>query len=272
MKNNYSLAKTFARLRAQKKKAFMPYVCCGDFGEKFTEQLIETLCENGADIIELGIPFSDPVADGPTIQAASVRALDKGMNPKKALKLLGRLRKKGIAAPAVVMTYYNIVFHRGVEEFALDAAKAGASALLCPDVPLEESERLRKACKSAGLDCVFLAAPNTPKERLEKILSKATGFLYLVSVSGTTGARKGVSKNAIALVRRAKKASKLPVAVGFGVSTPMHAKEIARAGASGVIVGSKIIDLYREDAAKGKPAKALKKVAEFAREMHEVLG
>ncbi len=271
MKNNYALAKTFARLRAQKKKAFMPYVCCGDFGEKFTEQLIETLCENGADVIELGIPFSDPVADGPTIQAASVRALNAGMNPKKALLLLGRLRKKGIAAPAVVMTYYNIVFHLGVEKFARDAAKAGANAILCPDVPLEESTRLRNACRHAGLDCVFLAAPNTPQDRLEKILPKATGFLYLVSVSGTTGARKGVSKDAITLVHRAKKASKLPIAVGFGVSTPSHAKEIARAGASGVIVGSKIIDVYIRDAAEGKPAKALQKVAEFAREMKAAL-
>ena len=265
--NKYPLAKTFSRLRAQGEKAFMPYVCCGDFGENFTEKLIETLCGNGADVIELGIPFSDPVADGPTIQAASVRGLVGGMTPKKALALIARVRKKGIRAPIVVMTYYNIVFHAGAEKFALHAARAGASAILCPDVPLEESEILRKACLNAGLDCVFLAAPNTPLARLEKILAKANGFLYLVSVSGTTGARKSVSTEAIALVVRAKKLSKIPVAVGFGVSTPNQAREIANAGADGVIVGSKIVDLYSEDAKCGKTENALEKVAAFSREM-----
>ncbi len=269
--NKYPLSSTFARLQRRGERAFMPYVCCGDFGEKFTESLIGALCGNGADIIELGIPFSDPVADGPTIQAASVRALAGGMTPKKALALVARVRKRGIIAPIVVMAYYNIVFHAGVGRFARDAADAGASAILCPDVPLEESATLRNACANAGLDCIFLAAPNTPAARLGKILARATGFLYLVSVSGTTGARKSVSKEAIALVKRAKKTSKIPVAVGFGVSTPAQAREIASAGADGAIVGSKIVDLHAPDAKRGKPGEALKKVAAFSREMKAAL-
>jgi tryptophan synthase alpha chain len=267
----YSLSDTFARLRARGERAFMPYVCCGDFGEKFTESLIGTLCANGADVIELGIPFSDPVADGPTIQAASVRALGRGMTPGKALGLIARVRKKGIRAPIVVMAYYNLVFRAGVERFARDAARAGASAILCPDVPLEESGRLRASCANAGLDCIFLAAPNTPHARLGKILANAGGFLYLVSVSGTTGARKSVSTEAMGLVKRAKRVSKIPVAVGFGVSTPKQAREIAKAGADGAIVGSKIVDLYAHDAERGKMEKALGKVAAFSREMKAAL-
>ncbi len=278
-----TLENAFSSLRGEGKGAFMPYVCLGDFGVAFTEKLVEALCENGADIIELGIPFSDPVADGPTIQAAAVRALNCGTTPLHAFELVSRLRKNGNITPIVLMTYYNIVFRMGVEKFCKKACDAGANAVLCPDVPLEESGELRAACEKNGLDCIFLVAPNTPDARLKKILLHATGFLYLVSVAGTTGARKDVSQEALELVRRVKKFSGIPVAVGFGVSSAEHAMQLKRAGADGAIVGSKIIDLYSKELLEayangrenGKAEKAemraLKKAAEFAREVKAAL-
>ncbi|MFQ5405799.1 MAG: tryptophan synthase subunit alpha [Candidatus Micrarchaeia archaeon] len=269
--NNISLKKTFKKLKKEGKKAFMPYVCCGDLGTSFTESLIETLYKNGADVIELGIPFSDPVADGPTIQAASQRALKGKTTPKDAFEVIQNIRKKRVLAPIVVMAYYNIVFRAGVEKFAREVAKAGGQALLCPDVPIEESAQLQKACKKAKINCIYLAAPNTPTKRLKNILKKAKGFLYLVSVTGITGARKNVAKTALELIKRARKHAKIPLALGFGVSNPVQAREIAKTGASGIIVGSKIINLYQRLAINGRKKQALEKVAVFARQLKNAL-
>jgi tryptophan synthase alpha chain len=183
------LQKMFASLKGA---AFMPYVCCGDPNEKFTVKLVKALAENGADAIEFGIPFSDPIADGKAIQAASQRALASGMTPKRAIATIARLRRERVNAPIVAMTYYNIVFSNGEGKFLAALKRAGADGLIVPDVPLEEAGGLARECKKAGIDFVRLITPNCGMARLRKIAAGARGFLYAVAVFGTTGARKKV--------------------------------------------------------------------------------
>ncbi len=249
--------------------AFMPYVCCGDPSDKFTIALVKTLVAAGADAIEFGIPFSDPIADGKTIQAASQRSLASGMTPKKAIGIIAKLRKDGVSVPIIVMTYYNIVFACGIANFLAAIKRAGAEGLIVPDVPLDESEELRKACVKAGIDLVYLITPNCSTVRLRRIARKARGFLYAVSVLGTTGARKKIDRRAVELVSRAKRASKLPICVGFGIATPAHAAAFAQAGADGVIVGSEIANIYSAFIRKGRidDGGALAKIASYARRM-----
>ena len=262
--------KRIARMfKSAHRAAFMPYVCCGDPSASFTVKLVKTLVENGADAIELGIPFSDPIADGKTIQAASQRALAGGMTPKKALATIAAMRRDGIRVPIVAMTYYNIVYAAGVQKFAHALSAAGADGLIVPDVPIDESGELASACRKAGIDLVFLVTPNCTDARLRKIAAKAHGFLYAVAVLGITGERKDVSVDAVSLVKRSKKISRLPVAVGFGVSTPAHAEKYAKAGADGVIVGSHLVNVYAEFM-KGRAineGKALAAVASYAAAM-----
>jgi len=255
------------------KAAFMPYVCCGDPSAEFTLKLVEALVSNGADAIELGIPFSDPIADGKTIQGASTRSLENGMTPGKALEVIRKLREKGIEIPIVVMTYYNIVYARGIGNFLKSAKEAGADGLIVPDAPLEESEGLRKNCESNGLDLVYLVTPNCPDERLKLIAEKSKGFLYAVSVLGITGARSEVSQDALDLIKRGKTATELPLVIGFGVSTPEHAEQYAKAGARGVIVGSHLVNIYSKylEGDKLDEEKALQEASEFTKRMKEAL-
>jgi len=252
----------------QKGAAFMPYVCCGDPAMEFTLALVKALAKGGADAIEFGIPFSDPIADGKTIQAASQRALAAGMTPKKAVAAIAKLRKEGVGIPIVAMTYYNIIYSAGTARFLGSLAQAGADGLIVPDVPLEESEELRGECRKAGLDFVSLITPNCSDGRLAKIAKGASGFLYAVSVIGTTGARESVDGNALELVKRAKKFG-LPVCAGFGISKPKHAGEFAKAGAGGVIVGSEIVNIYSKSISGKRidSAKALVEIKRYAEGM-----
>lgn len=254
---------------AIRKPAFMPYVCCGDPSADFTIKLVETLVANGADAIEFGIPFSDPIADGKTIQLASSRALQNGMTPKKAIELISILRKKKISVPIIVMTYYNIIYANGIENFLRRIKKAGASGLIVPDVPLEESDSLRKLCAEANIDLVYLITPNCPDERIKKIAKKSRGFLYAVSVLGITGARNELGLDVTEFIKRAKKQTNLPIAVGFGISKPKHVRALAKAGADGIIVGSEIVNIYSKYIRNGAfdEEKALDDVGEFARRM-----
>ncbi|MFA5106550.1 MAG: tryptophan synthase subunit alpha [Candidatus Micrarchaeia archaeon] len=248
--------------------AFMPYVCCGDPDASFTISLVKALCGNGADAIEFGIPFSDPIADGKTIQEASNRALAGGMTPSKALGAIARIRRGGVEAPIIAMTYYNIIFSQGQDAFLKKLKQAGADGLIVPDVPLEESAALSKSCKKACIDLVFLVTPNTADGRIAKIARRGKGFLYAVSVLGTTGARKNIDPAALTLVKRASRHG-LPVVAGFGISTPAHARRFAAAGAKGVIVGSEIANIYSRQMTKNRINRktALEKIAKYAREM-----
>jgi tryptophan synthase alpha chain len=237
------LERTFLELKEKEEGALIGYLTLGDPSVEASEKLVEALCEN-VDILELGVPFSDPIADGPTIQAAIDRALKAGMNTDVAFEMVARLRRKGIATPFVFMTYYNIVLQYGEERFIKRCSKVGVEGVLISDLPVEEADRVLRYCDKYGVDPIFLIAPTTTEERLRKILKKARGFLYLVSLLGTTGAREKLQEETIEKTRWALRYVKdLPLAVGFGISKREHVRAIIKAGARGVVVGSAFVDL-----------------------------
>jgi len=237
--------KTFRRLRLSGKKAFITYITAGDPDLKATERIVPALAGAGADIIELGIPFSDPLADGPTIQRAIQRSLEKGCTVKKVFALVQHLRKK-TEVPLVFMTYYNIIFNYGTAAFVRDAKKAGADGVIVPDLPMEEAHDLRKAADRERFHLIMLTAPTTSPERFRRIAACSRGFVYHVSLTGVTGERKKLSGELKDDVKSFKKTTPKPVCVGFGVSTPAQARGVA-AVADGIIVGSAIIRIIEKN-------------------------
>ena len=241
------LIRTFQRLKEQGDGALIGYVTAGDPHPELTPRIAEALVKGGVDIIELGVPFSDPIADGPTIQAASVRALQEGTTPKMVLSIAGEIkRKEGV--PVVLLTYFNPVFRMGVEKFFRLAKSFGVDGVVIPDLPVEEAEAYRQVAGNCGVDTIFLAAPSTSSERLSKIVACTSGFLYVVSHFGVTGTRHTVEESTIRLIKRVLTytCGRVPLAVGFGVSKPEHAKRIIEAGASGVIVGSAFVNIVQK--------------------------
>jgi len=238
----------FKELSRKKKKAFIAFVTAGDPNLKTTEELVLAFEQAGTDIVELGVPFSDPLADGPTIQASSQRALKKGVNLEKILKTVSRIRQKS-QVPIVLMTYYNPVFHYGEDKFMRDAKKCGVDGFIIPDLPPEEAKGLIRSAKARDLSTIFFLAPTTTSQRMKRVVKASTGFVYYVSMTGVTGASKGFSKENAAKIRSAKRFTKKPICVGFGVSTPSQVKSVAKI-ADGVIVGSAIVKQI--DRNKGK--------------------
>ena len=227
-------------------KEFIPFLTCGDPSLEVTEQLIYAMEEAGADLIELGIPFSDPTAEGPVIQAANVRALSGGVTTDKIFDMVKRLRQN-TKIPMVFMTYANVVFSYGTERFIQKAASLGMDGLILPDVPFEEKEEFDSVCKKYGLDLISLIAP-TSHERITQIAKEAEGFVYCVSSLGVTGMRSTITTDIGAMVQLVKAAKDIPCAVGFGISTPEQAAAMA-AKSDGAIVGSAIVKLcgqYKE--------------------------
>ncbi len=222
----------------QNKPLLIVYICAGDPTPKSTPDLMRRLERAGADIIELGLPHSDPIADGPTIQAAAQRAIAAGMNTDLYFSVIS---SADISVPRVFMGYYNMVYARGLERFAEDCSRSGISGVIVPDLPPEEAGPLKRACERHGIDLIFLAAPNTPQGRLRMIQEQTSGFLYLVARAGVTGARSDILEGTRELVARSS--GSIPRAVGFGISTPEQAADIIRAGADAAIVGSACVDL-----------------------------
>ena len=223
-----------------KGKAFIPFITCGDPSLTITEQLVYAMEEAGADLIELGIPFSDPTAEGPVIQEANVRALKGGVTTDKIFDMVVRIRKN-TALPMVFMTYANVVFSYGTERFIKKAAEVGMDGLILPDVPFEEKEEFDQVCKKYGLDLISLIAP-TSHDRITRIAKEAEGFVYCVSSLGVTGTRTSITTDIGAMVKLVKAAKNIPCAVGFGISTPEQAKKMA-SQSDGAIVGSAIVKL-----------------------------
>lgn len=232
---------TFERIRACGERALIPYLTAGFPDQKATPGLLTALVAGGADIIELGVPFSDPIADGPTIQKASAAALAAGMSVPGVLQIVREFRKES-QTPIVLFGAYNPFFHYGLERFAADAASAGADAVLIPDLPVDEGTEAEPALHSAGLELIYLIAPTTPLERKRMICSRAAGFIYYISVKGVTGARAALQHDLEIPLAEIRACTKLPVAVGFGISTPAQAAAVAKS-ADGVVVGSALIDL-----------------------------
>lgn len=221
-------------------KAFIPFVTCGDPSLEVTEQIVYAMAEARADLIELGIPFSDPTAEGPVIQAANVRALAGGVTTDKIFDMVVRIRQK-TDIPMVFMTYANVVYSYGTERFIAKAAEIGMNGLILPDVPFEEKGEFDSVCKAHGLDLISLIAP-TSHERITRIAKEAEGFVYCVSSLGVTGMRSSITTDIGAMVSLVKAAKDIPCAVGFGISTPEQAGEMA-AKSDGAIVGSAIVKL-----------------------------
>jgi len=225
--------------------ALVPYLVAGDPSPEDTARYAQALVDGGADVLELGLPFSEPIADGPTIQAGIRRALAGGMTPDRYLELI---RNLDLDVPIVAMTYYNMLYRYGdgdVTEFVADAAAAGLSGVIVPDLPVEESGPLRAACDEHDLATVFIVAPTTDGSRLERIVEQASGFIYVQARMGTTGARTDVSEDTARSLERLP-ATETPAAVGFGVSTGDQAKHIVEAGADGVVAGSVFVDIVAE--------------------------
>lgn len=224
------------------KPIFMPYFPLGYPDWDTSLDVIETLAKHGADVIEVGLSFSDPLADGPVIQRATQIALEKGVTVKKSLEGVKELRRRGVDIPLILMGYYNPMLAYGLEAFVREAAEAGADGFIIPDLPLEESGEFQSALRRAAgeeqaLPLIAMLAPTTPAERMEKIARRAKGFIYLVSVTGVTGERSAVSEELGGLIARVREYASAPICVGFGIATPEQARDVGRM-ADGVIVGS----------------------------------
>jgi len=238
------IAHAFARSRAQNRAAFIGYLCAGDPDFETSLAASRALIAGGIDVLELGVPFSDPLADGLTNQLAAQRALDSGMTAAKVFELVRRLRAES-EIPIVFYTYYNLVFANGVAAYVQAARAAGVDGMLTLDLPPEEAAELLHAARRAGLDTICLVAPTTPEERLPKIAAAASGFIYYVSREGVTGVREEVAAGIGAAVARIKRHTALPVAVGFGLSRRAHVALVAPL-ADGVVVGSVLVNTIRE--------------------------
>ena len=235
------IEKRFAALKAEGRAGFVAYLTAGDPDIETSTRLFEGVAAAGADLIEIGMPFSDPMADGPLIQAGGMRALKSGMTLRKTLAMVRNLRARDPDTPYVLMGYYNPIYRYGAEAFARDAAAAGVDGLIIVDLPPEEDPELAEPARRAGLDLVRLATPTSDAARLPVIVERASGFVYYVAITGITGTRSADSAGVRDAVARLRRFTKLPVAVGFGIKTPEQAAEIARA-ADAAVVGSALVD------------------------------
>lgn len=244
-------------------KAFIPFITCGDPSLEVTRQIVIEMEKAGADLIELGIPFSDPTAEGPVIQAANVRALSGGVTTDKIFDMVAKLRRT-VKIPMVFMTYANVVFSYGTERFAKKAAETGMDGIILPDVPFEEKEEFAGIFRSYGLDMISLIAP-TSHDRISTIAKEAEGFVYCVSSLGVTGIRSEITTNVAEMVQLVKKSHDIPCAIGFGISTPEQAAKMAQSS-DGVIVGSAIVKLCGQYGADSP-----KYVAEYVKSMKDAI-
>jgi tryptophan synthase alpha chain len=251
----------------REKPAFIGFTVAGDPDKETCIRAAIALIEGGTDILELGVPFSDPVADGPTIQKADERSLAAGTKVDTVFEIVRELRKK-TEVPIVFLAYYNMIYHRGSDRFYKEAYEAGVDGILIADMPVEESDDVYKTALGYGIDPIFLVTQTTSDERIKKIAARAHGYLYLVAVIGVTGVRDTVSSGAIDLLQRVRKYTAIPLALGFGISTPDHAKTCAEAGADGVIVGSAIVDIIEKNL--GNPDNMERNLKTYVNQMKKV--
>lgn len=257
-----AVAACFNALRQRGECALIPFLTAGDPDLATTAEALRILDRAGADLIELGVPYSDPLADGPVIQAAATRALQKGVKLDDVLAIVREVHQD-IAAPIILFTYYNPIFYQGVEVFLDKIKAAGVKGLVVPDLPLEESDRLLEATAERGLELILLVAPTSSPERQTAIAKKSQGFVYLVSVTGVTGVRTEVGSRVEALLAGMRQVTDKPIGVGFGISQPEQAEQVKAWGADAVIVGSAMVKRLAE----GTPAEGLQALETFCREL-----
>ena len=261
-----SISDRFQSLRSQSQCALIPFITAGDPNLQTTAEALKVLDRNGADIIELGVPYSDPLADGPVIQAAATRALEQGTKLDDVLQMLANVIPE-LTAPIVLFTYYNPIIHRGIEKFLQQLSQVGVKGLVVPDLPLEEAETLLKPASELGIDVILLVAPTSSPERIKAIAQKSQGFIYLVSVTGVTGMRSGLESRVGNLLQQMRQITDKPIGVGFGISAPEHAKQVKDWGADAAIVGSAFVKRL----ADGTPAAGLTAIAEFCQTIKQAI-
>jgi tryptophan synthase alpha chain len=257
------IAATFTALRKRNEVALVPFIMAGDPDLGVTRGLLLAAAEAGADLIELGVPFSDPTADGPVIQRAGLRALTHRTSLRQILELVAELRRGGLATPIVLFGYFNPIFHYGCERLVADARQAGVDGLLVVDLPPEEADELWKPARAAGLDVIFLLAPTSDAGRVRAVMRKASGFVYFVSMTGVTGSKAIDAGEVERLVGELRGACRLPIGVGFGISTPAEAAAVA-AYADAVVVGSALVRLIEVG---GQSPELASEVGSFIREL-----
>ena len=248
----------FNELKSKKEAALVSYIMAGYPSEKATISAVRGLIKGGTDIIELGFPFSDPIADGPTIQMASTESLNKGTKINNFFSIVRKIRKEA-EIPLVLMTYTNILYNQTYQKFISQAKEAGIDGLILPDMAIEESKEYVKAAKKSGMDTIFLVSPNTRNERLKKIIKSTSGFLYMVAVFGTTGVQTKIHKYTIDALKHTKNSAKgrIPVGIGFGISTEKDVQKYVSSGADAVIVGSANIKIMENTPANKIESKIL---------------
>lgn len=261
-----SISDSFQTLRHQNKCAFIPFITAGDPDLETTAKALKVLDRLGANIIELGVPYSDPLADGPVIQAAATRALQKGVKLEDVLEIV-RTTSPEMTAPIILFTYYNPIFYRGAESFLDQIAAAGVKGLVVPDLPLEEAHTLLNPATERGIEVTLLVAPTSSKERIQAIARQSQGFIYLVSVTGVTGMRSQVATRVEELIAVIRSVTDKPIGVGFGISTPEQALQVKQWGADGIIVGSAVVQRLAE----GTPEKGLQSVSEFCNNIQQAI-
>jgi tryptophan synthase alpha chain len=258
------IANTFRRLKKANEAALVAYVTVGYPSLDLTRRLVPIIGRQGADLIELGVPFSDPMADGATVQRASHAALEQGVSLSDCLSVAAEARRTN-EVPLVFMSYYNPILKYGVEAFARDCAASGVDGLIIPDLPPEEAGELKQACDSAGIDLVFLVAPTSTDERLRKVAEMASGFVYCVALTGVTGARSELGEGVEAMLERVREHIDLPLVVGFGISKPEHVARVSRV-ADGAVVGSALINVIE---AHPDEDEVILSVSEYVRDLKE---
>lgn len=261
-----SVAQRFQDLKQNSECALVPFITAGDPDLETTAKAIKVLAANGADMIELGVPYSDPLADGPTIQAAATRALQKGVKLEDVLEIVREVAPQ-IEIPIILFTYYNPIYYRGIESFLKQVKEAGVSGLVVPDLPLEEAEILLKPAAEIGIEVTLLVAPTSSEARIKAIAEKSQGFIYLVSVTGVTGMRSQMAAGIQDLLTDLHNSTSKPIGVGFGISSPEQAKQIKEWGADAVIVGSAVVKRL----ADGTPESGLKAIAEFCSSLKQAI-
>ena len=261
-----NVADRFKQLKQNSECAFIPFITAGDPDLETTAKALEVLANNGADLIELGVPYSDPLADGPTIQAAATRALQKGVQLEDVLKIVEDVGAK-IEVPIILFTYYNPIYYRGAESFLKQVKAAGVSGLVVPDLPLEEAQTLLDFAQEIGIEVILLVAPTSSTDRIEAIAAKSQGFIYLVSVTGVTGVRSEMAVEVKGLIDNLHRATNKPIGVGFGISDPQQAKQVKDWGADAVIVGSAIVKRLASES----PESGLEAIAEFCSSLKQAI-
>jgi tryptophan synthase alpha chain len=269
MNNSHQLQsynEMFKEVKNRGEGAFIPFAVAGDPDFETSIEIVREYVDNGADALEIGFPFSDPVADGPSVQTADIRSLNSGMTTEKCFEFISRIREF-TSIPIGILVYYNLIYKKGLEEFYSKARNAGINGILAADLPPEEAGDAVEMARKYDLDQIFMVAQTTTNERISEIVKMCTGFLYVVAVMGVTGARSDIKKSTVDLIKRVKTHTELPIAVGFGISKPEHVKDVIQSGSDGAIVASAIINIITENLDDMDSAK--QEIGSFCKELKE---